>query len=89
MEIDYAVDELLFAVLFLAVAAIPLRRGARWAWWCCWLIVVPEATLAVLFGAHDSANMAVASALAFITVLALLVMGPGSARSVQSHGTAR
>jgi hypothetical protein len=58
LEIDYAIYEILFAALFLVVAAIPLRRGERWAWWCSWLIVFPLLTFAVLFGTHDSANFA-------------------------------
>jgi hypothetical protein len=39
-EAGYAAYELLFAVLLLGVAAIPLRRGERWAWWCCWALVI-------------------------------------------------
>jgi hypothetical protein len=40
LEIGYAVHELAFALLFLVVAAIPLRRGDRWAWWCSWLMAL-------------------------------------------------
>lgn len=37
-EAGYAAFELLFGVLFLVVAAIPLRRGERWTWWCSWAV---------------------------------------------------
>lgn len=76
MEVDYAIYELLFATLFLVVAAIPLRRGERWAWWCCWLIVAPELTFAALFGAHDATNMLVAIGVVFMAAMALLVVRP-------------
>jgi hypothetical protein len=36
LEVAYAVHELVFAILFLVVLAIPFRRRARWAWWACW-----------------------------------------------------
>jgi hypothetical protein len=76
MEIGYAVYELLFAALFLAVAVIPLRRGNRWAWWCCWLIIGPLAIFAARFGAHDSGNLSAAIVAVAIAVVALLVLRP-------------
>lgn len=57
VEIGYAVHELAFALLFLAVAAIPLRRGNRWAWWSSWLILLPLAGFAAVFGPHDHLNL--------------------------------
>jgi hypothetical protein len=83
LEIDDAVDELLVAALVLVVAAIPLRRGARWAWWACWLIVLPEAAFAGLFGAHAAANLAVAGGVAAVAVVALLLLRPHGAQATQ------
>ncbi len=37
LEITYAVHELVFALLFLIIVAIPFRQRARWAWWACWI----------------------------------------------------
>jgi hypothetical protein len=74
MEIAYSAYELLFAVVILAVAAIPLRRGERWAWWCSWLIVLPVATLAWLFGAHDSGNLITAIVVAIIAIIAIIAL---------------
>lgn len=78
MEIAYSAYELLFAVVILVVIAIPLRRGERWAWWCGWMIVLPIAAFAWVFGAHDSGNMVTAIVVATIAVLALLVLLPFS-----------
>jgi hypothetical protein len=36
MEVGYALHELTFVVLFLALVLIPLRRRQAWAWWTCW-----------------------------------------------------
>lgn len=80
MEIAYSAYELLFAVVILAVAAIPLRRGERWAWWCCWVIVLPVAAFAWLFGAHDPGNLITAIVVAVIAVAALLVLSPFTKR---------
>ena len=76
VEVGYAVYELLFAALFLAVAMIPLRHGDRWAWWCCWLIIGPLATFAALFGAHNSGTLSAAIIAAVIAVVALFVLRP-------------
>ena len=54
LEVAYAVHELVFGILFLAVVAIPFRRGARWAWLACWAVMLANITYALTFGAHDS-----------------------------------
>lgn len=53
LEIAYAVHELVFGILFLAIVAIPFRRGARWAWWACWAVMLANITYTLTFGAHD------------------------------------
>lgn len=75
-EAGYAAYELLFGVLFLIVAAIPLRRGERWAWWCCWAIVLAFAAFGTLFGAHNSANLGAAITAGLLVALALLALLP-------------
>lgn len=83
-EAGYGAYELLFGVLLLVVAAIPLRRGERWAWWCCWLLVLAFATFASLFGAHDTTNLAAAIAAALLVASALIAL---RARTTSSSPT--
>lgn len=73
-EAGYAAFELLFGVLFLVVAAIPLRRGERWAWWCSWLLILAFAAFAALFGAHDPANLTTAAVAGVVVALALIAL---------------
>lgn len=73
-EAGYAAFELLFGVLFLVVAAIPLRRAERWAWWCSWLLILAFAAFAALFGAHDSANLTSAALAGVVIALALIAI---------------
>jgi cell division protein FtsW (lipid II flippase) len=56
-EAGYAAYELLFGLPFLILAAIPLRRGEHWAWWCCWLLVPAFAAFGTLFGLHNFADL--------------------------------
>lgn len=83
-----AVHELAFALLFLVVAAIPLRRGDRWAWWCSWLIILPLARYAAVFGPHDHLNLIAAISAIAIVALALLALRPTAAHeSPAAHPT--
>ena len=75
-EAGYAAYELLFGVLFLIVAAIPLRRGEGWAWWCCWVLVLAFAAFATLFGVHNSADLGAAIAAGLLVALALIALLP-------------
>ena len=36
LESAYAAYELVFAILFLVILAIPFPRRMRWACWACW-----------------------------------------------------
>jgi len=58
LEVAYAVHELVFGILFLVIVAIPFRRGARWAWWSCWAVMLANITYSLTFGRHDSAILA-------------------------------
>jgi drug/metabolite transporter (DMT)-like permease len=82
-EAGYAAYELLFGVLFLIVAAIPLRRGEPWAWWCSWLLVAAFVAFACIYGAFNSADRGLSIAAAILVSVALIVLAPigWSARS--------
>jgi hypothetical protein len=53
VERGYALEELVFATLFLIIVAIPLRAGQRWAWWACWAVLVAYLGYTFTFGVHD------------------------------------
>jgi hypothetical protein len=53
LEIGYAVHELVFAVFFLVILAIPFRRRERWAWWSCWALLVADVGYSLTFGRYD------------------------------------
>ena len=53
LETGYAVHELVFGILFLAIVAIPLRRRQWWAWSACWAVLVADLAYRFTFGAHD------------------------------------
>lgn len=73
-EAGYAAFELLFGLLFLIVVAIPLRRGERWAWWSCWLVLGAFSAFGALFGAYDSTNFEAAIVAAGLAGLALFAL---------------
>jgi hypothetical protein len=53
LERGYAIHELVFAILFLTILAVPLRRRQRWAWYTCWTPTTANLGYALTFGAHD------------------------------------
>jgi hypothetical protein len=55
LERGYALHELVFAILFLTILAIPFRHRKRWAWWACWTPTIANLGYALTFGAHDAA----------------------------------
>ena len=56
-ETAYSAFQLLFGLMLLLVVAIPLRRGERWAWWSCWLLVPGFAAFGAVYGQHDSGDL--------------------------------
>jgi hypothetical protein len=58
LERGYAIHELMFAILFLLILAVPFRARQRWAWWTCWTITIANLGYALTFGAHDSKVLA-------------------------------
>lgn len=53
LEVAYAFHELVFAILYLIIVAIPFRRRMRWAWGACWAVEIANIAYLVLFGHHD------------------------------------
>jgi hypothetical protein len=81
LEVGYAVHELVFAVLLLAVVAVPLRQRQRWAWFACWTILVADVAYAATFGAHDPTILRQALIGAIGMPALLLVLAPSVFRS--------
>ncbi len=57
LEITYAVHELVFAILFLIIIAIPFRQRARWAWWACWVPMLANITYTLTFAHYGSTTL--------------------------------
>jgi hypothetical protein len=57
LEYGYALHELVFALLFLAVVLIPFRRRERWAWTACWAALIASVGYSLTFGTHDAMIM--------------------------------
>jgi hypothetical protein len=55
LEIGYALHELVFGLLFLIIVAIPFRRGERWAWLACWVVLIADLGYSLTLGRYDSA----------------------------------
>lgn len=53
LERGYALHELTFALLFLAIVAFPFRHRQRWAWWAAWLPMIANLGYTLTFGVHD------------------------------------
>lgn len=54
LEYGYALHELTFGLLFLALVLCALRRAQRWAWFACWAVMIAAVGYSTTFGAHDS-----------------------------------
>jgi hypothetical protein len=54
LEYGYALHELVFAILFLAVVLIPFRHRQRWAWAACWAALIASVGYSLTFGTHDA-----------------------------------
>jgi hypothetical protein len=73
LEATYAVHELVFGLLFLIIVAIPFRRGARWAWWACWVPMLAALTYTFTI-AHYSSTTLIYSLIADIAIPVLLLI---------------
>lgn len=73
LERGYALHELVFAILFLTIVAIPFRRRHRWAWYACWTPSIANLGYALTFGAHDP-TITYRALIALIALPALLLI---------------
>ena len=85
LERGYALHELTFAILFLVIAAIPLRAGQRWAWWACWAVLIAYLGYTFTFGIHD--HVILARSLIGVIALPLLLLAqiPALSRARRVH----
>lgn len=54
LEYGYALHELTFGLLFLALVVFGVRGRQRWAWFASWAVMVASIGYSATFGAHDS-----------------------------------
>lgn len=76
LEVAYAFHELVFAILYLLIVAIPFRRGYQWAWWACWTVEIANVAYVFTFGVHDPAIMTRALGAAIALPVLLLAATP-------------
>lgn len=78
LEYGYALHELTFAVLFLAIVAIPFRRHAWacWAWWACWAVMIANIGYAVTIAHYASALLRQSLIGVIVLPVALLISAP-------------
>lgn len=87
LEVAYAFHELVFALLYLIIVAIPFRHGRRWAWWACWTVEIANLAYLLTFGRHDSTIFARALVAAIALPVLLVAAAPGFfARSPAATG---
>jgi hypothetical protein len=76
LEVAYAFHELVFALLYLVIVAIPFRQGMRRAWWACWAVEIANLAYLLTFGSHDAAILARALIAAIALPVLLLAAAP-------------
>jgi hypothetical protein len=73
LEAGYALHELTFVALFVAIVTIPLRRRQVWAWWTCWAIMIANLGYTFTIARHDTTLLS-RSLIADIAVPVLLLL---------------
>ena len=77
LEVAYAVHELVFGILFLAIVAIPFRSRQAWAWWASWVVLLADIGYSLTFARQDAVLLR-RSLLVDITLpVLLLIQLPG------------
>lgn len=76
LEVGYAVHELVFAIFFLVIVAIPFRRGERWAWWVSWALLLADLAYSITFGRYDSTILQRSLVVDILLPILLLVQIP-------------
>lgn len=54
LETGYALHELAFTAVFLAVVVMPLRRRQVWAWWIAWIVLIANLAYMVYIARRGS-----------------------------------
>jgi hypothetical protein len=76
LEVAYAFHELVFAILYLIIVAIPFQQGRRWGWWACWPVEIANVAYLLTFGVHDSTIFYRALLAAVALPVLLLISAP-------------
>lgn len=76
LETGYALHELVYALFVAAIAAVPFRRGERWAWFPCWGAVLAAGGYALLMGSHNPTTLVEAGAETIFLAACLLLAVP-------------
>lgn len=53
LEVGYALHELAFVLLFLALVLKPVRLKRIWGWWACWAVLVATFGYTFTLARHD------------------------------------
>jgi hypothetical protein len=87
LERGYALHELTFAILFLAILAVPFRARQRWPRFTCWALLIAYIDYALTYGAHDSAILPRSLIGAIGLPVLLLVSAPAFFRNQRGAST--
>jgi uncharacterized membrane protein YwaF len=87
LEYGYALHELTFAVLFLAIVAIAFRRRQAWAWWACWAVMIANIGYAVTIAHYSSALLRQSLIGVIVLPIALLISAPYLVRKSRPSAT--
>ncbi len=86
LETGYALHELTFALLFLAILLIPFRRRRWWAWWAAWVPMIANLGYTLTLGVHDPTILG-RSLIADIALPVLLLAHLPAFLHRRDHGT--
>jgi hypothetical protein len=89
LEYGYALHELTFALLFLAIVVVPFRRRQTWAWWACWAVMIANVGYAVTIAHYDPTLLRRSLIGVIVLPLALVVFAPSFWRTARSRNGAK
>lgn len=89
LEYGYALHELTFALLFLAIVVVPFRRRQAWAWWACWAVMIANVGYAVTIAHYDPTLLHRSLIGAIALPLVLVVFAPSFWRATRAGAGAR
>ncbi|MGW2698008.1 hypothetical protein [Streptomyces sp. NPDC001296] len=85
LEYGYALHELTFALLFLLIVLVPFRRGERWAWFACWIVLIAAIGYTATIADHGS-TLFTRSLIADVAVPLLLLLSARDFFNATSEG---